>query len=79
MDNQDKRQHKIGKKPDPTNLEDLLEYIQTFTYFFNKKKFERLLEWREWDHKINLMEDILKKLNVNAYAMTIKKEEALNK
>jgi len=44
MDNQDKRQHKIGKKPDPTNLEDLLEYIQTFTYFFNKKKFERLLE-----------------------------------
>jgi len=25
------------------------------------------------------MEDILKKLNVNAYAMTIKKEEALNK
>ena len=27
MNNQDKRQQKIGKKPDLTNLEDLLEYI----------------------------------------------------
>ena len=34
----------IGKKPDKTNLEDLLEYIQPFTHLFNKNKFEKLLE-----------------------------------
>ena len=34
----------IGKKPDKTNLEDLLEYIQLFTHLFNKNKFEKLLE-----------------------------------
>jgi len=32
---------KIGKKPDKTNPEDLLEYIQHFMYLFNKK-FEKL-------------------------------------
>jgi len=46
---------------------------------FNKKKFKKLLERREWDHKINLIEDVPKKLNVKAYVMTIKEEEAFNK
>jgi len=44
MDNQDKGQQEIGKEPDPTYPEDLLEYIQLFMYLFNKKKFEKLLE-----------------------------------
>jgi len=34
----------IGKEPDKTNPEDLLEYIRLFTHLFNKKKFEKLLE-----------------------------------
>jgi len=46
-------------------------------HLFNKKKFEKLLEQREWDHRINLIEEALKKLNAKAYAMTIK-EEVLN-
>ena len=43
-DTQDKGWQEIGKKLDPTNLEDLPEYIQPFTHLFNKKKFEKLLE-----------------------------------
>jgi len=34
----------IGKEPDTMNLENLLEYIQPFTYLFNKKKFKKLPE-----------------------------------
>ena len=68
----------IGKEPDKTNSEDLPEYIQLFTHLFNKKKFEKLLERREWDHKINLMNKAPKELNAKAYTMTLKKEEALN-
>ena len=45
---------------------------------FNKKKFEKLPERREWDHKINLTEEAPRELNAKAYAMTIKAEEALN-
>ena len=45
---------------------------------FNKKKFEKLLEWEEWDHEINLIEDALKELNIKTYVMTIKGDEALN-
>jgi len=45
---------------------------------FNKKKFEKLLERREWDHKINLMDGAPKELNAKAYTMTLKEEEALN-
>ena len=41
-DTQDKGQQEIGKEPDPTNPEDLLKYIQSFTHLFNKKKFEKL-------------------------------------
>ena len=54
---------------------DLPDYIQLFIRLFNKKKFEKLLERRKWDHEINKAP---KKLNTKAYAMTIKKEEALN-
>ena len=39
------------------NLDYLLEYIQPFTYLFNKKKFEKLPGKQEWDYKINLLED----------------------
>ena len=46
----------IRKEPDKTNLEDLPNYIQPFIHLFNKKKFEKLLERYEWDHKINLMD-----------------------
>ena len=42
MNNQDNRQQEIGKEPNPTNPEDLPEYIQPFIYLFNKKKFEKL-------------------------------------
>ena len=45
---------------------------------FNKKKFKKLPERCEWDHKINLTDEALKKLNAKAYAMTLKEEEALN-
>ena len=69
---------KIGKKPDKTNPEDLLDYIWPFTHLFNKKKFEKLLEKQEWDHEINLMDETPKELNAKTYAMTLKKEKALN-
>jgi len=38
-----KGQQEIGKEPDPTNPEDLPDYIQPFTHLLNKKKFEKLL------------------------------------
>jgi len=78
MESEEQDNSKIGKEPDATYPEDLSEYIQPFTHLFNKKKFEKLLEQREWDHEINLMEEALKELNAKAYAMTIKEEEALN-
>ena len=66
------------KKPDPTNPEDLPKYVQPFMYLFNKKKFEKLPDRREWDHKINLMEEVPKELNAKAYPMTLKEEKTLN-
>jgi len=69
---------KIGKEPDKTNPKDLPDYIQSFTYLFNKKKFEKLLERCEWDYEINLMDETLRELNAKAYAMMVKEEEALN-
>jgi len=66
------------KEPNPTNPEDLPKYIQLFIYLFNKKKFEKLPDRREWDHEINLMEEALKKLNAKAYPMTLKKEAILS-
>jgi len=74
----DKEQQEIEKELDPTNPEDLPDYICPFTHLFNKKKFEKLPDRREWDHKINLMEDAPKELNAKAYAMTIKEEKVLN-
>ena len=47
-------------------------------HLFNKKKFEKLPERREWDYEINLMEEASKELNTKAYAITLKEEEALN-
>jgi len=67
-----------NKEQDKMNPEDLPEYIQLFTYLFNKKKFKKLLERHEWDHEINLMDEALKKLNTKAYTMILKEEEALN-
>ena len=78
IENTNKDNRKTEKKLDTTNPEDLLDYIQPFTHLFNKKKFEKLLEQQEWDHKINLIEETPKELNTKAYAMTLKKEEALN-
>ena len=77
-DSQDKEQQEIGKELDPMNPEDLLEYIWPFTYLFNKKKFKKLPERQEWDHKINLTEDTSKELNAKDYVMTIKEDKALN-
>ena len=74
----EKNNREIEKEPDTMNLEDLPDYIQLFTHLLNKKKFEKLPEQQEWDHKINLTEEALKELNAKVYAMTLKKEEALN-
>jgi len=68
----------LGKESYTTNLEDFPEYICPFIHLFNKEKFNKLLEQREWDHKINLMEEAPKKLNARTYAITVKEEEALN-
>jgi len=68
----------ISKEPDKTNPEDLPDYIRPFTHLFNKKKFEKLPERREWDHEINLMDKTPKELNAKAYTITLKEEEALN-
>ena len=40
-----------------------------------KRRFEKLLEQKEWDHKID---EAPRKLNTKAYAMTLKEEKALN-
>ena len=68
----------IGKESDSTNPEDLPDYIWPFMYLFNKKKFEKSPEKQEWNHEINLTEEASRELNVKAYTMTIKEEEALN-
>ena len=73
---QDNRE--IGKEPNKTDPEDLSDYIQPFTHLFNRKKFEKLLEQREWDHKINLIDEALRELNAMIYAMILKKEKTLN-
>jgi len=68
----------IGKELNKTNPEDLPDYIWPFTYLFNKKKFEKLLERYEWDHEINLTDEAPRELNAKAYVITLKEEEALN-
>jgi len=78
IDNKEQDNGEIRKEQDKTNPEDLPEYIQLFIHLFNKKKFEKLPERCEWDHEINLMDEVPKELNAKAYAMTLKEEEALN-
>ena len=78
MDKIEQDNGEIRKELDKTNPEDLLDYIQPFTHLFNKKKFEKLPEHREWDHEINLTEEAPRELNAKAYAITIKEEKALN-
>ena len=77
-DNKEQDNGEIGKEPDKMNLEDLPKYIQPFTHLFNKKKFNKLLERCEWDHKINLTDKAPKELNAKIYVMTIKEKKALN-
>ena len=60
------------------NLEDLLDYIQPFIHLFNKNKFEKLLKWQEWNHKINLMDKAPRKLITKVYVIILKEEKALN-
>ena len=78
MDNKEQNNGEIRKEPDKMNPEDLPEYIWPFTHLFNKKKFEKLPERHEWDHEINLTDEVPKELNAKAYAMILKEEEALN-
>jgi len=78
MKNIDKEHQEIGKAPDLIILEDLPEYIWPFTYLFNIKKFEKLPEQREWNHEINLLKNTSKKLNANAYIITVKEDKVLN-
>jgi len=78
MNTMEQDNSEISKEPNKTNPEDLPDYIRPFTYLFNKKKFEKLPERCEWDHKINLIEEVSKELNTKAYMMTLKEEEALN-
>ena len=66
------------KEPNPTNPKDLPKYIQLFTHLFNKKKFKKLPDQREWDHEINLMEEVPRELNAKAYLITLKEEETLS-
>ena len=40
VENTDKGQQEIGQEPNMTNPEDLLKYIQLFTYLFNKKNYQ---------------------------------------
>ena len=44
----------------------------------DNRKFEKLPEKQEWNHKINLTKEVPRELNVKAYTMTIKEEETLN-
>ena len=78
MDNKEQDNREIRKELNKTNPEDLPEYIRPFTHLFNKKKFEKLPERHEQDYEINLTNEALKELNTKAYAMTLKKKEALN-
>jgi len=78
METMEQDNGEIGKELDKTNPEDLSEYIRSFMHLFNKKKFKKLPERWEWDHEINLTEEASKELNVKAYTMMLKEEEALN-
>ena len=53
-------------------------YLTVYLFIFNKNKFEKLPEQREWDYEINLMEEVPKELNAKAYTMTVKEDKVLN-
>ena len=74
MKEMNKEHQEIGKKLDP---KDLLEYIQLFVHLFNKK-FKKLLKWRKCNYEINLLENILRELNIKAYIIIVKKDKVLN-
>ena len=78
MENKEQDNGGIRKASGIINLENLPEYICPFIYLFNKKKFEKLLEQQEWDHKINFIEEASKELNAKAYVIMVKEKEALN-
>ena len=78
MEIMEQNNEEIGKKPDNTNPGDLPYYIWLFTHLFNKKKFKKLPERHEWDHKISLIEEAPRELNAKAYTMILKEKEALN-
>ena len=44
----------------------------------NGKKFKKLLKKQKQDHKIDLIENMPKKLNTKTYTMMIKKDKVLN-
>jgi len=44
-------------------------------HLFSKKKFKKLPEQREWDHEINLLKNVSKKLNTEVYTITVKENK----
>lgn len=64
-------------EPDPNTPDDLPEYIWPFTHLFNKTTFDKLPEWTEWDHAIELTEDAPKEIDTGTYNMTIKEQDEL--
>jgi hypothetical protein len=69
----------LEKETDNTNSEDLPDYIQPFTYLFNKKNFNQLSKRTEWDHQINLTKDAPVEISSKVYNMTLREKEELNK
>ena len=67
------------KEPDPTDPEDLPEYIRPFTHLFNKKNFDQLPEHSKWDHEINLSDKPPSEISSKVYEMTPLEKEELNK
>ncbi len=78
MDVKNKGQQEMKRNQTQQAQKTFQNYIQPFTYLFNKKKFKKLLEQREWDYEINLTENTPKKLNAKTYTITIKEDEVLN-
>ena len=58
-----------GLKPD---------YIKPFQHLFEKKNFDKLPIRREWDHEINLTEDVPASIPAWLYWMTPVEQEAIN-
>jgi hypothetical protein len=67
------------KEPDPTNPEDLPQYIRKFSHLFNKKNFDKLPQRTQWDHEINLLNNAPNEISSKVYGMTPKEREELDK